>query len=310
MTTGANAVFQSLVPLETQRIFTALGMRFWDFALDRTVADGLSVSAVSPVPGLGPVAAVRTLSGVYAFHGLPGLRDIEYPRGDSSPITSPPHAIPFVIVVSDLLRRYLPQVFTVDLPLPYRGLFLSNEVTSPPGAAARAYLFSASTRGVPSGCATIRGQLWNKTADAPAAYAALQVTVAGNVWTGIADEKGTVALFFPYPILERLSLGSPPGSGQGNIYNTTWPVAVQVRYQPSKLRFPLAASNLSSPWPATPSLKSILNDQSSATIWNTEAGPPTATNTATLQYGVELVLRTGSILTEHFSGSLLVTPGP
>ena len=236
MATGANAVFQNLVPFEKQRIFTPLGMRFWDFALDQTVDDGLRVFAVSPVPGLEPVAAVRTLSGVYAFQGLPGLRDIEYPRGDSSPISSPPHAIPFVIVVCDLLRRYLPQVFTIDLPLPYRGVFLSNEVTSPPGAAARAYLFSASTRVVPSGCATMRAQLWDKAADAPAPHGVLQVTVANNVWTGIADEKGMVALFFPYPLLERLSLGSPPGSGQGNIYNTTWPVAVQVRYQPSKLQ--------------------------------------------------------------------------
>src|SRR5580700_5097492 len=101
MATSANPVFQSLVPLETQRIFTPLGIRFWDFAQDRTVDDGLMVAAVSPVVGLSPIAAVRTRSGVYAFQGLPGLHDVEYPRRGSSGVSSPLRAIPFVIFVSD-----------------------------------------------------------------------------------------------------------------------------------------------------------------------------------------------------------------
>lgn len=311
MATDVSAVFQDLRALEKQRIFTPLGIRFWDFAQDRTVDDGLVVSAVSPVPGLDPIAAVRTRSGVYAFQGLPGLHDVEYPNSNSGAVTSPPQAIPFVITVTDTLRRYLPQIFTVELPLPYRGVFLSNEVTSPPGAAARAYLFSATSRPVPSGCAAIRAQVWNKGANSPAAYAVLQLMVGGNLWTGIADENGAVAVFFPFPPLERLSLGSPPGSGQGTIYNTTWPVSVQVRSQASKLIFPLATrSNLAPFWLTTPSLKSIMNDQGSATIWSTEVGPPAATFSATLQYDAELVLRTAAIVTDQFSGSLLITPGP
>lgn len=311
MATAPSGVFQNLAPLETQRIFTPLGIRFWDFAQDRTVEDGLAAYAVSPVPGLEPIPATRTASGIYAFQGLPGLREVEYPPSNSNSPTSPPRAVPFVIFVYDLLNRYLSQAFTLELPLPYRGIFLSNEVTSPPGAAARAYLFSAPTRSVPSGCAAIRAQLWDKAANAPMKFAALQVSVAGNRWTGISDQNGAVAVLFPYPPLDQLSLGSPPGSGQGSIYNTTWPVSVQIQSQPSQLKFPLGAmTNLPVSWMATPSLKSVLNDQGSATIWNTEAGPPAVTFSATLPYGAELVLRTGAIVTEKFSGSLLITPAP
>lgn len=311
MATTANPTVTIGPEFEKQRLFTPLGIEFWDAAQDRPVGDSLLAWAVSPTPGLAPVPAVRTFSGIYAFHGLPGLWDVEHPTSDPVAIGSPPISVPFVIVVLDRLGRYLPQAFSVTLPLPYLGLFLSNEVSSPPGAAARAYLFSSTTRPRPAACAAVRAQVWDKSAKTPASYAAVQATVAGNTWNGIADVNGACVIYFPYPPLGKLSLGSPPGSGQGSIFDTTWPVQVQVRYQPSQVTFPLAGlQGISDAWMQIPSLKSVLQSQGAATIWPTEAGPAVATFSATLQYGTELVLRTGAIVTSSFAGTLLVTGAP
>jgi hypothetical protein len=303
-------MFQDLVLLEKQRIFTPLGIRFWDFAQDRTVDDGLVVQAAS-IAGVAPVTAMRTRSGVYAFQQLPGLMEVEYPRENANVPASPPRALSFVIFVHDLLSRFLPQVFSVELPLPYRGVFLSNEVTSPPDAAARAYLFSSPTRPTPSGCASVRAQLLDKSTGAPAAHAVVRVSVAGTVWIGIADASGAVAVYFPYPALDRLSLGSPPGLGQGTIFNTTWPATAQVQSQPSKLTFPLSGmTNLSLSWQNTPGLKSVLNDQAGAPVWTTEAGPSATTFSTTLQFDQEAVLRTGAVSTQGYAGYLLITAAP
>jgi hypothetical protein len=298
------------VPLETQRIFTPLGIRFWDFVQDRPIDAGLQVSAQALVPGIKPVAAMRTLSGVYAMRGLSGLHDVEYPQEPLDGSTSPPRLIPFVITVADLSRRFLPQLFSVDLPLAYRGIFLSEAITSPPGAVPRAYLFSAPTRAATPGSAVIRADLWDVVAGRPAAHAALRLTVAGNVWNGIADDQGRAAVQFPLPLLEKLSLGSPPGSGQGSIFGTTWPVVVQIPYQPSQLRFPLAdLPDIAAPWNRLPSLKSILNEQGTAQIWTSESGPPVSATTATLRYGEELVLSTIFPQPSRLSGWLLISPG-
>jgi hypothetical protein len=311
MATTANPTVTIGPEFEKQRLFTPLGIEFWDAAQDRPVGDNLLVWAVSPAPGLSPVPAVRTLSGIYAFHGLPGLWEVEHPSSDPVTNSSPPIAVPFVIVVLDRLGRYLPQAFSLTLPLPYLGLFLSNELSSPPGAAARAYLFSATTRPRPPACAAMRAQVWDKTGKAPASYSALQITVAGNTWNGIADINGACVIYFPYPPLSKLNLGSPPGSGQGSIFDATWPVQVQVRYQPSQVNFPLAGlQGISDAWMQIPSLKSILQSQGAGTIWPTEAGPAVATFSATLQYGTELVLRTGAIVTPSFTATLLVTGAP
>jgi len=141
------------------------------------------------------------------------LIEVEYPRESVNVLASPPRALTFVIFVHDSLGRFLPQVFSVELPLPYRGVFLSNEVTSPPDAAARAYLFS-SPRGLPERLCLrscpIAGQVHRGTR----AHAVVRLSVAGTVWIGIADASGAVAVYFPYPALDRLSLGSPPGLGR------------------------------------------------------------------------------------------------
>ena len=305
--------------LETSVVFTPLGIQFWDFALDKPVSDGLQVAAQLKDADYAPVPARRTASGNYAFHGLPGLHAVDYPAASSatnpltsppsSPPTSPPSTYTFDITILDTLNRFLPTVFSVDLPLGYPGLFLSNVVVSPPGTGAQAYLFSAPDRTVTTGMAAVRADVKDSSTGNPAAFAALQVTIAGQTWTGIADERGRAAVMFPYPLVQQLSMGSPPGTGQGPITNVSWPIQVGALYQPSKLRYPLSTSrDVVWPWNNTPSLKSILDEQQPALIWQQELGPPAPQWLGTLTYGQELVLRTSLTNPSQTSPNLLIFP--
>lgn len=294
-------------PLEKPSVFTTLGIQFWDFALDRPVDSDLQVAAWIADSYYPSTPAFRTGSGNYAFLGLPGLHDVEYPIA-GRPAPSPPRIFSFVITVEDRLNRFLPALFGVDLPLPYRGLFLSNVTGSPADVEGRAYLFSAPTRVIPVGMSAVRVTLWDKDADEPAAFAALRLTINGLVWTGIADQQGRALIAFPSPLVQRLSLGSPPGSGQGSPAGMTWPVSVQVLYQAAHLRFLLQNTpDVPWPWSITPSLKSILDEQAPALIWQTEAGPPVPDWTGTLTYGEDLVLRTTLTNPAVLSAVLLIS---
>jgi hypothetical protein len=296
------------IELEQLTIFTPLGIRFWDQTTDQPVTDGLTVSAQLPNTGYRPVPAFRSASGVYAFQGLPCLHDVEYPLPGATPSASPPKSFSFVITVSDTLGRFLPALFVVDLPLSYPGVFLSNQVTSPPGGGARAYLFPAPTRPAAAGIGVIRADLWDREADQPAAYAAVEAWIAGQTWRGIADDRGCVLIQFPSPPVTRLSTGSPPGSGQGPATGMSWPIQIGVQYQPSRLRYPLAATrDVVFPWATTPSLKSILEEQQPALVWQHEAGPAAAEWTGDLVYGEELILRTAAGSPSNNSSVLLVS---
>jgi hypothetical protein len=296
------------IELEQLTIFTPLGIRFWDQTTDQPVSDGLTVSAQLLNTDYKPVPAFRSASGVYAFQGLPCLHDVEYPLPGATPSAGPPKTFSFVITVSDTQGRFLPALFVVDLPLSYLGVFLSNQATSPPGAGARAYLFSAPNRPASSGISVVRADLWDRGADRPAAYAAVEAGIAGQTWRGIADDRGHVLIQFPSPLVTRLSSGSPPGSGQGPATGMSWPIQIGVQYQPSRLRYPLAAARGAVfPWATTPSLKSIFEGQQPALVWQYEAGPPAAEWTGDLVYGEELVLRTAGGSPSTNSSVLLVS---
>jgi len=293
--------------LGQRTIFTALGIQFWDQTADQPVTDGLFVAAQLQNAEYSPLPAVRTCSGLYAFQGLPGLSDVEYPASDTPP-GSPPKTIPFIITVWDSLNRFLPMLFTVELPLPYSGPFLSNDTVSPPGSGARAYVFSAPTRSAGTGIAVVRADLWDHEADEPAAFAALRVSINNQVWFGIADDQGRAQIQFPSPLVQRLSLGSPPGVGQGPISGMNWPVQVQVSYQPGALSFPLKnAQDVIWPWKITPSLKSILDGQKAAAIWQDEAGPPVTAWTGNLFYAEELVLRSAATIPSEVISTLSIS---
>ncbi len=276
--------------LETLRTFTPLGLRFWDAATEAPVDSGLAVTAWRPDAPYPPVVAVRTLSGVYALSGLPGLRPLEQPPAAGSAAVLP---LDFVLTVEDRAGRFFPEVFGVTLPLPYRGIFLSTSADSFP-AAGRAYLFSAPTRPLPPTLAAVRAELLDVVTQQPAAYAAVEVEVAGAVHTGIADERGRVLVAFPYPVAERLRLGSPPGSGQGDVAAETWSATVRVWWSPERLtRHPADLAGVPAPLRRLPGLKTILTEQDPAAVIAVEGESPLSDWTGALGFGRELLVATG-----------------
>lgn len=285
--------FEAPAPLDPPIIFTPLGIRFWDAALDAPITDGLTVTAREPDSRGKVTLAVRTLSGVYAFHGLAGMHAIEYPAGSAAGASAPP--TPFIIEVVDTLGRYLPTAFRA--PVPYAGIFPTQTVASalgepPPGV----ILFSAPTRVVRPTLAVIRAELRDAAAAfRPAAYAVLDAHVGPRRWTGVADAQGRVMIVLPYPTFSAPAGTSLiPSAGAGAAQR--WPVTLSVRYGPAELS-PIAGGQ-------APDLKSILS-QSPGVIWQSLPslpGAPAGELATELVFGQELVVRTDD------ESALLISP--
>ena len=276
------------VPLETAQTFTPLGLRFWDLTQNLPITDGLAVSLRLAGTSTPPLTAMLTRSGVYGFFGLPGLYAAEHPGGANS--NPPAQTFSYVVMVQDLLDRYLPAVlvFTLD----QTGAVLVQGVPQPPSGPRLVYLFSSVSRTVPSGVSALYADLLDRDTNQPAAWAVVQAQIAGEseVWTGIADGNGRAVVLTPYPVVQRLVLGSPPGSGQGNIAGQSWSVTVTAQYSPDGLTYPAAAfQDAQWPWTDTPNLKDILTGQAAATLWP-DAASPQSQLAETLVLGQNLVL--------------------
>src|SRR6201992_237265 len=156
-------------PVQRYSIVTPLGIRFWDPATDTQVADGLKVIAYPDGARRPATTGLCTVSGVYAFHGLPGLRAVEDPQGDAASVGSLPPAARFRIEVTDTEDRFLPMAFSVDAP--FRGIYPADL----PGF----FLFSAPTRSSTPFVAAVRAQLSvigsATVPDRPAAHAVLEI---------------------------------------------------------------------------------------------------------------------------------------
>lgn len=268
--------------IERQTIFTPLGIRFWDPATDSQVAYGLAVRAW-PDGAAEPVReAFRTASGIYAFQGLPGLRALEYPTGDGR--TSPPPGQRFVVSVEDHQRRFLPVTLRVDVP--FYGIYPTALASSPPGEALPGFfLFSAPWR-TATKLAVVRADLVRESTGEPAAHAVLELDVEDSgAWHGMADERGSVAVFFPIPPFQA-TLGSSPPGPQAPPQAQQWQVAARVLYEPAHLETPAGAN--------VPDLRTILT-QAAGAIWATAAGAPAAALNATLSFGQDLILRTAGL---------------
>jgi hypothetical protein len=282
------ALVESWRPVERLSIVTTLGIRFWDPAFDVQVDDGLTVTAY-PFGARRPATpAFRTPSGVYAFQGLPGLHDIEYPRGDPASPGSLPASLRFLIEVSDTASRFLSVAFFVDTP--FDGIF-PTDLPQAPGAVAPPgfYLFSAPTRGATPLIAVVRAQVSeavDATSEQSASYAVMEVdTPAGDTWIGIADDRGMVALLFPYPTFTGTYNFPSSTMPSAAMAQQSWPITLRIRYQPSALSFP--------PGSILPELRSVLA-QSPAAIFTQRTVPPGQAVTslaATLVFGQELVMR-------------------
>lgn len=262
-----------LTPLERQRIITPLGIRFWDAVLGCTVADGLLVMAWEHDRPSTTIQAQPTSAGVYAFHGLPGLREREYPVGDTA-LPSPPPARRYVVTVEDTQGRFLPMAFKLDAP--FRGIFPlgSGSPPGPPGV----YLFAASSRAPSADLAFLRADLIDRWSGAPAAHAVLTVTTPdGQEWYGISDMRGCVALALPYPRFQA-SGGSPPVLENP----PRWMLDLRVAYHPAA-RQGLPRTNL-------PDLASILG-QPAGLIWPTN-GAAVGQQSYQLIFGQDLIVRT------------------
>jgi hypothetical protein len=269
--------------LERQTIFTPLGIRFWDPATDSQVAHGLQVRAW-PDGATEPVrAAFRTASGIYAFQGLPGLRAAEFPANNGG-LASPPVGQRFVVAVEDQQRRFIPVVMRVDAP--FTGIYPTALVASPLGEALPGfYLFSAPWRAA-TALAAVRADLVRESTGEPAAHAVLELDVEDSgVWHGVADERGSVAVFFPIPPFQA-TLGSSPPGPQAPPQQQQWQVTARVLYEPAHLETPAGADQ--------PDLRTILT-QAAGALWLTAAGAPVGSLSATLNFGVDLILRTAGL---------------
>ncbi len=278
--------------LEELTVRTLLGIRFWDPALDEQVRDSLLVRA-RRADGVGPErTAVRTAGGLWAFHGLPGLRALERSDDDTELLASPPEplSVRFLVSVEDARRRFLPVAFAVDLPLPYRGPWNPGLDASPLSAAsARCYLFSSPNRPAGPGLAVVRAQLADADssgpdgAPAPAAHALLELELeGGDRWYGLADRRGSVTVLLPWPTVTGTIATSPPNGTFPPLAGQRWHLTARVRWSPGLPTQPVA-------W-GVPDLRAIRH-QEPARLWP-DAGPTIPELEAELAYGRELVLRT------------------
>ena len=248
-----------------------LGMRFMDPTLELPVSDQLTVTIRRAVKGARHIRARPNGEGIFTFEGLPGLLDYEF--GAEAPAPRD-----FIVSVTDPGGRFLPVCTVVSLPAAER--------------LQEFYLFPAPTRPPVSGIAAIRGQLWDKIADRPAAHALAEVTGSGSkTWYGVADERGCIAVFVSYPAIQVS--GPNPHTPPPLLYSQVFNLTLKVRYQAAALALPTDS--------AVPDLADILS-QPYGKIYATVAGPPANTYTLAVPFGQDFTLRTGA------ESTLLIRP--
>ena len=254
--------------IETFSRVAPLGVRFWDRVSGRIIDTGLTVTASPQAHATQQTLLFPNRSGVYVLHHAPGLREFEHGSGDAAFWRNAPSPRPFVIEVRDQptqlqpfsfnevrdqptrfrplsfnkvhdqAARFQPFSFTVDLPR--QGLLtgVAEAGGSPFSSSSLGVpLYSTVIRPVPAGMAVVRAELWDVVGSKPAAWALLEVRIAGQESAyGLADEKGRVAVIFPYP--EPLPgvlgspLGSPPAGEPRSLFTQQWPLQLHAFYSP------------------------------------------------------------------------------
>lgn len=255
--------------LERMSLVAPLGLRFWDTVLDEQMMSGLTVVAAPENQPRLKVAATVSPSGIYGFAHLPGLRELENGAGDQEYWDNLTDAQrrPFVVTVADYGGRFYSFTLSVTAPqprvvtAPRDGVyhFSCDDQTFEPTALAGAIpLFSLPARPVPPGMAVIRTEVVHN--DEPAVWAVVEVRQGATVLAhGLADARGQVALFFPYP----------PPDERVNMVVQTWELELHTYHEAT-----LNGSDV-------PDLCDILKQQEIAEL----------TKTVTLKYGQELVVR-------------------
>lgn len=288
-------------PLESIRRFTPLGIDLWDLLSDAPITDGLSATAY-PVGKAGAVRSRVSLSGVHAFWGLTGLRDVEHLDAgtDLETLLLSGPSQDFDVLIVDSRNRFLPTV--VQLTAPILGLATAADALagcSPPGSSfpeeMPLFLLSAPARALPAGTAAIRAQIVDRASGEPAAHAVVKVVVGDVQWFGAADDRGTAVVPLPYPAFAGGPAGSfadsvPAGSHGIPTGDQTWTATIEVRSQPAALEFSTALD-----FPdgvSVPRMHSVLC-QATAGIWDDSGDATTETELVReLRYGQELILVT------------------
>jgi hypothetical protein len=253
-----------ITPLEITGYRAPLAVSCTDSATGTAVGDALQVTAW-PAPDPGDVRTARRspVSALLGFADLPGLRAYENAVAPGSGRLSwtPAPGRPFLVSVTDPMRRYLPELTEVSVP-----------VTAPVPIT----LYSAPARPAPPGWATVRGSVRDQ-GGTPAGWSAVTVDTGADSYLTLADEQGRFLSYLPYPEALPPLTGSPPaGPGLSGVH---WQLTISVRYQPS-----------AQAWPADgfpPELSSILG-QAQADI--AAAGGSQPSLQATLTFGAALNL--------------------
>ncbi len=211
--------------LELERVArnAAFGVRFWDVATDTLAIDGLTVEVFHRANPRARTLARPGPSGVYVAHNLPGLREFEFKDVELAQDLWPAATRPYRVEVSDPGGRYLPIAFDADLPArgaftwlapwlsPPQPIAFPNAPGSPPQLMMeRVPLFSAPSRPPPEPLAVVHAQMIEQGSARELAWGLLGVTIDGVACgIGLADDRGRVVVFFPYPEPPRISLSSP-----------------------------------------------------------------------------------------------------
>jgi hypothetical protein len=298
--------FNAVQVLDRFSLFTPLGIRLWDRVTNSVIADeGLRVTTYPKANANLKTYGGANSQGVYVFRKLPGLRSSEngVAAGGGA---NPPAQLPYVVEVLDYAQRFLP--LQIALTLPLRGLFALPcvSVGTPPAPTTLVPLFSAPARAITGGLAVLRAELWDKAANKPAAWVVMDVRVAGKPpFQGMSDDKGRIALLFPYPeptdfaadsTFDVATPANPPQLQGSPLVDHQWAVEIHAYYQPSR--------------PNIPDLCSILAQAEASPLADINPASTKTLTQSTLKYGQELVLRSSdtSLPQEKQPSVLWITP--
>jgi len=289
----------NLAVTEEWTVFTPLGLRFWDVALDRSVTEGLQVRCWPRHNVHQKVAAFRTRSDVYSFRWLPGLRGLEHGFADDPRVVaSPVEPRQFVVQVNDTRGRYLDIALLVSLPLAESGVYRFPPTPDLSGVP----LFAAPTRTLEPRLALVRGTLTDAATRRPAGWSRIRVGLPGGRGChGVADAGGRFVVAFPYPAVVNGFARSPGGPIAGAaITERGWDMSLTVYYDPDVLR--------AAPGSRSPEFSSVLQ-QGPGSVWQTAPGPSDVVSSSLplrLQYGEDLLVHSAGadhLFIERAAGS-------
>ena len=293
--------------LERIKLSVPFGLQVWDIATSTNLIDGLDVYVTAGTRFPTRTRAFANPSGIYCAFSIPGLNRFELNTDDTA--NRKKQTRHYKIEVRDPAERFLP--FTFDAHLPAKGLFTGiTSRTSPPQLfvlpsghgslpvplVQQVPLFSSVSRSVPDTLAVVRAELREFGTGRAAAWSLLTVSVDAVVrGIGLADQKGRVAVLFPYPERPRPTLTSPPPATN----DFRWNVELTAYYKPRPINRPA---------PAMPDMADVLEQLNSPrTLYHSTLSPPQVLPPQLLEYRVPLTVRT-EITATGKSSFLFVNP--